>query len=115
MKEYKIPTMDDLKEIPKDCIQEGIVIDVDIKTWRELLNPEALEKFKEENRDQTQVVITYEVSEIKRDDKLGYYEKPATNSKLGRYMIKYNKFPQAGDKIKIQFDGEGYTNILLAK
>ena len=33
MADYKIPTMDDLKELPKDVILPAVVIGVDIKTW----------------------------------------------------------------------------------
>jgi len=113
--DYKIPSVKDLKELPKDVILPAVVIGVDIKTWREILSPESLDKFDEESRDQAQVIVTYECQGYRRDDKFSYYEQPSTGSKLGRYMVKYDKFPQVADEIKVQFDDEGRSTIVIKK
>jgi len=111
--DYKIPEVKDLKELPKDVILPAVIIGVDIKTWREILSPESLAKFDENSIDQPQVIITYECQGYRRDDKFTYYEQPSTRSKLGRYMVKYDKFPEIGDEIKVQFDDEGRSNIVI--
>jgi len=111
--DYKIPEVKDLKELPKDVILPAVIIGVDIKTWREILSPESLAKFDENSVDQPQVIVTYESQGYRRDDKFTYYEQPSTGSKLGRYMVKYDKFPEIGDEIKVQFDDEGRSNIVI--
>ena len=115
IEDYKIPSVKDLKEIPRDVILPAVVLGVDIKTWREILPEESLKKFDEDSRDQPQVVVTYECEGYRRDDKFSYYETPSTGSKLGRYMVKYDKFPQVADTIKVQFDDEGRSTIIIKK
>lgn len=102
-------------EIPKDVILDGIVVDVLLTTWRELLdNEESIKKFN--NPDQQIVNIKFE---CKHEDKifkgtqnLTYDSNPSSNSKLGKFLNKYETL-EAGTKIKVLYDGEGYPEIKL--
>ena len=115
MTQYKLPTKDDLRELPKNKAIESIVLSVEIKTWRELItDPATLEKFKEEDRDTPQVVIKYESEGWSREEKFFYQENPTTTSKLGRYIVRYDT-PVAGQKIQVDWDAESKPTILLAK
>jgi len=111
--EYKIPTKDDLKQIPADEVVDAVVIEITIQTWKERLTADKLSKFKEEDHDKPQVFVKYDCSGIIRDDALNYSEQPTTNSHLGKYMLKYDNFPTVGDKIKVDFDKDSKAKIRL--
>jgi len=117
-KKYVIPTMDDIRKLPVDKKVDGIIIDVDIKTWREIIHPDKLDLFNKDgkdNRDQAMVVVTYEVEGFKRDAKYPHHEKPTSKSPLGRFMIKYDAYPKVGMKVIIDFDEESKPTLLVAK
>ena len=109
---YTIPSKEDLKEVPKNKAIEAIVLSVEVKTWREIISPEKIDKF--DNPNEPQIIITFEADGIKRNEKYKFEEKPFTTSKLGRYIVRYDK-PTVGQKITVDFDGDGKSEILLAK
>ncbi len=109
-----MPTKKDLREVPMDCKEDGIIVNVETKTWREMLKPESLEKFKEENRDDLQIILTYDVKGFLRTEKFYYTKEPTNTSRLGRYLIKYEEI-KVGTKIRVDFDEEGKSNIILGK
>ena len=64
MTQYKLPTKNDLRVVPKNKTIESTVVSVEIKTWRELItDPKILDKFKEEDRDTPQVIVKYDYAE----------------------------------------------------
>ena len=113
MTQYKIPTLKDLKEIPKDTVVDAVIVDVIIQTWKEKLDSETLKKFKQENHNQAQVFIKYDCTGIIREDSYTFYEEPPTNSKLGKFMLKYNGFPETNTKIRVDFDKDSKSRIRL--
>ncbi len=111
--EIKLPGKEDLREVPKDTKEDGIVIDVSIKSWKEIItDPEKLTRFK--NPDALQVIVKYDVKGFIREEKFNYDEKPTTTSMLGRYIVKYDT-PTVGQKIRVDFDEDGHSSIILAK
>lgn len=113
MTELNIPKQIDLKAIPKDDIIEGIIINLEVKTWNDITKDETKRK-NLKNPDGKVLFVKYEVDELIRENKFPFTEKPTTNSKYGRFIIKYGDFA-IGQKIKIQFDSDGYTEIIVAK
>ncbi len=115
MTQYKLPTKNDLRVVPKNKTIESTVVSVEIKTWRELItDPKILDKFKEEDRDTPQVIVKYDSQGFIREEKFTFLETPTTTSKLGRYMVRYDT-PEVGQKIQVDWDGERKPSILIAK
>lgn len=103
---------ENIKIKPKDAIHDGIIIDMEIKSWAEHLKdrPEALAKFAEPKKEM--IFITYEAAGFKGIEPYTPMSEPTENSKLGKHIIKYNKAPVIGDKIKVKFNGQGYSEII---
>ena len=114
MTELQIPTKKDLRKVPMDCKEDGVIVNVETKTWREILKPESLEKFKEENRDDLQIILTYDVKGFLRTEKFYYTEKTPSTTRLGRYLSKYDEI-KVGSKVRVDFDDEGRSSIILGK
>lgn len=111
-KETPLPSKKDLREVPKDVKEDGIVIDVSIKSWKDIItNPERLKKFK--NPDDLQIIIKFEVKGFIREEKFNYDRNPTTTSRLGRYILRYDT-PEVGQKIRVDFDEKGNSKILVA-
>ena len=103
-------------EAPKDVGLQGAMLSVKKATWEEILNPEQLEKFKEESRKEERVLIEYEVHFQGRGvfgkENYPYHESPSSNSLLGKFLIKYTDL-KAGQEIKVIYNSEGIGRILL--
>lgn len=119
MSDIKLPTIDDLIVIPKDKTMPAIILNAEVKTWREILEnkPESLNKFPEDNKDDKRVVIKYEVKLLDdkshiSEDNLVYYENPTTGTYLGQFIQKYGSW-ETGTEIKVLFDKESKPKILL--
>ncbi len=101
-------------ETPKDIILNGIVISVTKTTWRNIVDESKLSKF--DNPDQEIVNIDFEVGFnekiLKGNDTITYYEQPMSNSKLGKYLIKYEKL-KVGQTIKVEYSGDGFPSIKI--
>jgi kynurenine formamidase len=101
-------------ETPKDIILDGVVIHVTKTTWRNIIDEHKLIKFDEP--DQEIVNIEFEVKfqdkVLKGNDTIKYYEIPMSNSKLGKYLIKYDKL-KVGQTIKVEYSGDGFPSIKI--
>jgi len=115
-----LPKAKDLKAIPKDTILEGVIIDLEIKTWLELTKNEEKKK-NLKNPDGKVLCIKYEVVGLLRNETIPISDNPTTNSRYGRFILKYNIdddknfMPTVGMKIKVMFDSEGKSEIILKK
>jgi len=108
-----IPSKEDLRKVPANETVEATIVDVDVKSWRELIeNPDTLAKFKDPEA--LQLIVKYDAKGFIREEKFFYSEKPTTTSKLGRFLLRYDT-PEVAKKIMVDFDSEGKSEILLAK
>lgn len=112
MENLNLPTKENLRQVPKDEIVDATVINLEVKTWRDFISADKLEKF--DNPDEKLIFVKYDYNGFIREEKFAYHETPTTTSRLGRYLVKYDKF-EIGSQIKVQFDEEGKSNIVLAK
>ena len=119
-KNLNIPTQKEVIEVPKDETANAIIVDLQIKTWLEITKDETKKKNLKDPNGRV-LEIKYDANGIIRHDIFPIPEKVTTASRYGRYLIKYNiendlDFkPSIGDKIKVFFDGESRSNILIAK
>ena len=111
--ELNIPKEKDLKVIPKDKTLDGVVLALEVKTWNELTKDDDKRK-KLKNPDGKVLRVLYEVSGFKRNESFPFTDNPTTSSRYGRYIVKYGDYT-IGQVIKVQFDGEGDSLIILAK
>lgn len=117
--EYKL---EDLVETPKDKIEDAIVTRLVQTTWREFLKTttdpkkyeEVLEKFKEPDKKIVVIHFKTDQTNVEGNDTANVYNPIPDNSNLGKIISKYGGL-NVGRKIKIAFDGNGYTSIHLDK
>lgn len=99
---------------PKDEILDGVIIQFQRGKLKEFLKPEVHPKF--DNLDQETLVLHFETrfndKIIKGTDRMPYYEEPMSNSKMGKFLNKYDKMI-IGAKVKIMYDGDGFGHIKL--
>jgi len=110
--ENKLPTKNDVREVPKNDVIEAIVIDIQVKTWKELISKDKIDKF--DNPEEEQIIVKYDAKGFIREEKFKNEANPTTTSKTGRYLVRYEEF-KIGQKVKVDFDNEGKSTILLAK
>ena len=113
--ERKIPTLEDLKKVPADEIVEAVIIDVKLHTWREKVKDIENTKFKEEDYDKEIVTIKFDYNGFIRDETYYFSEEPTTTSQLGRFMVKYGEYPKIGAKVKVFFDEDSKSKIVVKK
>lgn len=119
-KNLDIPSQKDLIEIPKDETSDATIVDLTLKTWAEITKDEEKKK-KLQDPNGKVLEIKYDAKGFIRQDVFPIPEKVTTASKYGRFLIKYNTAnepdfkPTIGMQIKVLFDGEGKTNIIIAK
>ncbi len=118
--EYKL---EDLVETPKDSIEDATVTRLENTTWRELLRvkttedkkyEEMLKKFNEPDKPIVVIHFKTDKTNVEGNDTANIYNPIPDNSKLGKIISKYGGL-NVGRKIKIAFDGNGYTSIHLDK
>ena len=119
-KELNIPTRKDLKEIPTEVEIDAVIIDLLKTTWADITkDPE--KKVNLTNPTGEVLIIKYEAGGFIRQDIFPLSSNPTTKSKYGRYIVQYDTKnnpdfkPSVGDKIKVFFDAEGKSDIVLAK
>lgn len=97
---------------PRDEILDGVIIKIDKGLLSEFIDPKVHSKF--DNLEQPTLNITIDVKfndkVIKVTDRIAYYKEPMTNSKLGKFLNKYDKL-EVGKQIKVFFNSEGFGNI----
>lgn len=99
---------------PKDEILEAIIIDVNKTKWSEIISTEKINTFDEPDKALVQIKFeaAFEGKILKGDDKFTYYENPMSNSKLGKFLERYEDL-DVGVKIKVIYDKDGFGKILL--
>lgn len=108
-----IPKAKDLKVIPKDETLDAIVVDLEVKTWSELTkDPEKRKNLREPEG--TVLIVKYDAAGFIRTDNFPFTENPTTTSRYGKYIEKYGEF-EVGQKVKVLFDEDGRSDILLPK
>lgn len=107
-------TKKDVIESPKEIILDGVITGINKTKWENILTEEQLTRF--ENKDQDIIVISYEVSfnnsQVKGKDTFVYYEAPNSNSKLGKFLTRYEEL-KVGGKIRVFFNVKGHSNIVI--
>ena len=97
---------------PKDEILNGVIIQIEKGLLKEFVPEEVHKSF--DNLDQPTLKITFEVDfngkKITSSDRLAFYEEPMTNSKLGKFLNKYNTL-KVGSLIKVVYNGDGFGKI----
>lgn len=97
---------------PKDEVLKGVIISIDKGLLSEFVPVEVHPKF--DNLEQETLNVTVECDfnnkKIKVTDRLAYYPEPMTNSKLGKFLNKYDELA-VGVEIKVIFDGDGFGKI----
>lgn len=99
---------------PRDVILDGIIIDVNKTTWKEIIPSEKLDKFDNPDKELVQIKFETKFDEriLKGEDVLPYFEKPMSNSNLGKFLDKYENLA-VGKTIKIVFNDKGFGKIKL--
>lgn len=106
----------DVVESPKDVILDGVVIKIDKGQLKEFVPKEKWDKF--DNLEQETLLVHFETAfkgrNLTGSDKISYYPKGSipSNSNLGKFIQKYDSIA-VGVKIKVEFDGNGYSSIKL--
>lgn len=113
MTELNIPKQEDLKVIPKDETLSAIVLELEVKTWTDITKDE-LKKSKLKDPQGKVLIMSYEAAGFKRGAIFPFTDNPTTSSRYGRYIVKYGDF-KVGQEIKVQFDAEGDSEVILAK
>ncbi len=97
---------------PNDEILEGVIISIQKGELKEFLDEAVHHKFDNLNQETLQIgfEVDFKDKKIKGNDKLAYYEEPMTNSKLGKFLTKYNEL-KTGISIKVIYDSNGFGKI----
>lgn len=107
-----LPTKNDVREVPRNDVVDATVIDIQVKTWRDIISKDKIDKF--DNPEEEQIIVKYDAQGFVREEKFRNDTNPTTTSKTGRYLVRYDEF-KVGQTIKVDFDNEGKSSILLAK
>lgn len=120
--EFKLPTKEDLRQVPSNRAIESKIVDVKITNWLDILGSDKLleeqKKGNFENADNQIVVVVKTDSEgFLRDEKFYLFKdsKPTDRSKYGRFVTRYGKAPEVDLIVSVDFDTEGNSTILLSK
>lgn len=104
----------DVVASPKDEILNGVVVDIKKGILSEFVDPQYHGKF--DNLTQETLYISYETkfneNTLTGFDKMPYYDKPMSNSKLGKYLTKYGEL-KVGQNIKVVYDKDGFGKIKI--
>ena len=115
-----LPKFRDLKVIPKDETVEAVIIDLVLKTWQDITKDEEKKKKLKNPEDQV-LIVKYDAGGFIRNETFPLSDNPTTSSRYGRFCLKYNPDgdsewePYIGMQIKVLFDDEGQSSILLKK
>lgn len=112
-------TKEDIVKSPKDEILEGVITSIKKGTLREhfeeIERPDIAAKFKD-GLDDLYIFVQYETAfnglNLKGSDRFRHYSPPQDNSNYGKFLMKYSDVG-VGGKIKIIFDGNGFSKIKL--
>lgn len=99
-----------VKQIPKNKVVEGVIVDLELKTWKELIPADKINKFKDPN--EKQIIVKYDVEGLIITEKLKYEETPFSTTRLGKFINRYGAL-KVGTKIQVNFDHESKATILI--
>jgi len=114
----ELPKAKDIKQIPKDETSKAIIVDLELTTWKAITKDEVKKKTAS---DDPVLKIIYDANGFIRNDVFGLPAILTNASKYGRFVEKYNVDdnpdfePKVGMEIKVLFDSEGKSNIIIAK
>jgi len=99
---------------PRDVILSAIVTEVNKTCWEEIIPSEKLEKYDDPKKEIVQIKFEtkFEETNLKGHDTLPYYEKPMSNSNLGKFLEKYEDLCP-GKEIKVIYNDKGFGQIKL--
>ena len=106
----ELPKKTDVQELPKNTTAEAIITKVEVKTWREIIPEDKLEKFSEP--DEKRIIISCEGKGFKHTENYKYEEKPSCRSKLGKFLLRYDEI-KVSSQIQINFAHESNSSILI--
>lgn len=115
VKDYNtVLTVKDVVASPVDEILDGVIIKIEKGLLSEFIPESVHSKF--DNLEQSTLNIhfqtTYNEKNIGGTDRIAFYDEPMTNSKLGKFLTKYEEL-KVGQKIKVEFNGDGFSSIKL--
>lgn len=101
-------------ESPKDTVLDGVIVEAYKTTWREIIDPKKIENFNEPDKEIVQLKwqTKYKDKVLSGDDTFAFYKEPMSNSKMGKFLLKYSELG-IGIPVKIIFSGEGFGTIKL--
>ena len=105
-------TKENVVASPKDEILNGVIIGIEKGLLSEFVKPEVHHKFDNLQQETLNILIDcdFKDKKIKVTDRLPYYAEPMTNSKLGKFLNKYEELI-IGAQIKVIFDSDGFGKI----
>ena len=108
--------------LPVDTILDGVIISIEDKQVKDFISENAKSGWKGD-LDSQAINVEIEIINDKQQSfkfhqMFTYFEKEGKtsyteNSNLGKYVLKYKKLPEIGDKIKIITDSNGFGKIKL--
>lgn len=112
-------TKEDVVASPKDEILDAVIVSIKKGTLREhfeeIDRKDIIAKF-DSGLDDNYIFIDYETKynelNIKGSDRFRHYSPPMENSNYGKFLMKYSNVG-VGGKIKVIFDGKGFSKIKL--
>ena len=110
----KIVTSKDIVASPVDEILDGVTTTIEKGLLKEFIDEKYHEEF--DNLDQEHLLIHFEVKFnnkiLKGNDRLAYYAEPMSNTKMAKFITKYDEL-KAGQKIKVIYNAKGFGKIKL--
>ena len=107
-------TVKDVVASPVDEVLEGVIVKIEKGLLSEFVPAQVHDKF--DNLEQETLNIHFETKyndkNLKGTDRIAFYEEPMTNSKLGKFLTKYEEL-KVGTKIKVDYDEKGFGSIRL--
>lgn len=99
---------------PVDTVLDGVITKIEKGKLSEFIDPKVHGSF--DNLDQETLRIQFEVKfsdkVIKGNDRLAFYDEPMSNSKLAKFLTKYEEL-KSGVQIKVIYDSNGFGKIVV--
>lgn len=110
----KTVTKKDIVKSPCDEKVDGVIVSIEKGLLKEFVDEKYHDEF--DNLEQEHLLLHYEVNYndriVKGTDKLAYYDEPMSNTKMARFVKKYDEL-KAGVKVKISYNSKGFGTVSL--
>lgn len=108
-------TSKDIVASPKDEILEAYIVKVERGLLSEFIPDKVHAKFDNLEQDTLQIYFEYKFNDkvLSSVDRISFYEEPSEHSKLAKYIRKYETSPTVGQKIKVEFNTDGFSSIRI--